>query len=190
MSTVTRYYKISLIVFSAIVIGFTVFKIVTFEVQPPRFYPIGVATNNIIPAFEEAGFRFKPTDPAYGQEQIIGFSEDQKTFIQLVGDDELVTVKIVATLSKDTPKSKLHEVRGHFYRMIKQVLPHWKAGNHWLEDKTLAIGNSGLRRTTIGDVEVTVRVESDNNTWGLAFGDWTTLPPYEGDKWGWEETRK
>jgi len=183
MIKVIKYYKTSLIVFSVIVFGFMTYKIVFFEVLPPEFYPVGATADEIIPAFEKLGFRFKWADPVYGHKQIIGLSADRKCFVQLIGDNDLVGVKIAVHLSKKMPKSKLTEIRGFFFEMISLVMPHWTGGHQWLEDKTLAIGNSGLRRTTIGNVDVTIRIDSGDGTWGVSFGDWSTLPTYADNMW-------
>lgn len=190
MSTVTRNYKIMLLAFSAIVVAVAAYKVLTFEAPTPEFYPLGFAAADVIAEFEGEGFRFEPTEPVYGREQTVGRSQDGRTFIQLLGGEDLVSVRIAANLNKGMPKSKLNEIRGNFYRMLDTLLPAWKQRRQWLEDKTLDIGNSGRRQTRVGPVEVTVRLNSRNSTWGLAFGNWTTIPPYDKGQWGTAEEGK
>ena len=106
--------------------------------------------------------------------------------IQIVGADDLVSVRIAARLSEDTDKDELHQIRGYMDTMIDLVLPDWNEGHDWFENNTLDIGDNGSRSTTVRDVKVTVVVKSSNMTFGLTFGDWSTLPAYDSGSQEWE----
>jgi hypothetical protein len=152
----------------------------------PEFYSIGVSANEIIPVSEGLGFIFTETEPIYDHPQTVGVSRDGVCFIQLIGADDLVGVRIVARLSKGMSKGELDQIRDYMDTMINLVLPGWSEGHEWFKNNTLDIGNNGSRSTTVGNVKVTVVVKSSNMTFGLTFGDWSTLPTYDSGSQEWE----
>ncbi|MGB6896383.1 MAG: hypothetical protein WBF37_10640, partial [Dehalococcoidia bacterium] len=156
------------------------------EPPAPEFYSIGVSANEIVPVYEGLGFSFTDSELIYDHSQAVGVSRDGVCFIQLIGADDLVSVRIAARLSKDMGKDELHQIRGYMDTMIDLVLPDWSEGHDWFENNTLDIGDNGSRSTTEGDVEVTVVIKSSNMTFGLTFGDWSTLPAYDSGDQEWE----
>lgn len=95
-------------------------------------------------------------------------------------------MKIVARLSKDMNKDELDLVRSYMDTMIDLIFPYWGDGHEWFKDNVLDIGNNGSRSETVDDVKVTVIVKSSNKTFGLTFGDWSTLPAYDSGSLEWK----
>jgi len=156
------------------------------EPLAPEFYSIRVSANEIIPVYEGRGFTFTDSEPIYDHPQAVGVSRDGVCFIQLIGADDLVNVRIAARLSTDMGKDELHQIRDYMDTMIHYVLPDWIEGHEWFENNTLDIGNNGSRSTIVGDVKVTLVVKSRPMTFGLTFGDWATLPAYDSGSQEWE----
>ena len=152
----------------------------------PEFYSTGVSANEIIPVYEELGFSFTDSEPIYDHPQTVGVSRDGLCFIQLIGADDLVSVKIAARLSNNMNKDELDLIRAYMDTMIDLIFPDWGEGHEWFKDNTLDIGNNGSRSETVSDVKITVIVKSSNMTFGLTFGDWSTLPAYDSDNLEWE----